>query len=158
VDELKQCPDCAEMVRAQARVCRFCGYRFAPPPAASAVGSLAGLLVRRPRQVPLPDLLAGWGVELDDGDAVGFFGYCQLDGAYGFLLITDRRVAFFAGRQADTLIDWRLPELRAIEPERRWGSARLRLDGPDRSVVLGRFESAAARDEIASRLRSAAAG
>lgn len=25
----KQCPDCAEIVKAEARVCRFCGYRFA---------------------------------------------------------------------------------------------------------------------------------
>ena len=24
----KTCPDCAEMVRAEAKVCRFCGYRF----------------------------------------------------------------------------------------------------------------------------------
>jgi Uncharacterised protein family UPF0547 len=26
----KRCPDCAERVRADARVCRHCGYRFAP--------------------------------------------------------------------------------------------------------------------------------
>lgn len=29
--EWKTCPDCAEEVRAAARKCRFCGYRFAPP-------------------------------------------------------------------------------------------------------------------------------
>jgi hypothetical protein len=27
----KPCPDCAELVRAEARVCKHCGYRFAPP-------------------------------------------------------------------------------------------------------------------------------
>lgn len=27
-DETKQCPDCAEMIKTQARVCRFCGKRF----------------------------------------------------------------------------------------------------------------------------------
>jgi hypothetical protein len=27
-DEFKECPDCAEMVRARARICRFCGYQF----------------------------------------------------------------------------------------------------------------------------------
>jgi Uncharacterised protein family UPF0547 len=26
--DTKQCPDCAEPVKAEARVCRFCGYRF----------------------------------------------------------------------------------------------------------------------------------
>jgi hypothetical protein len=29
-DETKVCPDCAETVKAEARVCRFCGYRFLP--------------------------------------------------------------------------------------------------------------------------------
>jgi hypothetical protein len=33
-DPLKVCPDCAESVQAAARVCRFCGYEFAPPPSA----------------------------------------------------------------------------------------------------------------------------
>jgi hypothetical protein len=32
--EFRECPDCAEMIRTKARVCRYCGYRFAlsPPP------------------------------------------------------------------------------------------------------------------------------
>lgn len=29
--EFKHCPDCAEAVRRDARVCRFCGYRFSEP-------------------------------------------------------------------------------------------------------------------------------
>jgi hypothetical protein len=32
--ELQECPDCAEMVKTKARVCRYCGYRFKPPPPA----------------------------------------------------------------------------------------------------------------------------
>jgi hypothetical protein len=28
----KPCPDCAETVKSEAKVCRFCGYRFADPP------------------------------------------------------------------------------------------------------------------------------
>ena len=27
----KSCPECAEAVKVEARVCRFCGHRFAPP-------------------------------------------------------------------------------------------------------------------------------
>jgi Uncharacterised protein family UPF0547 len=29
---MKVCPDCAESVQPTARICRFCGYEFAPPP------------------------------------------------------------------------------------------------------------------------------
>jgi hypothetical protein len=31
-DDLKKCPDCAEMVRKEARVCRFCRHEFEPAP------------------------------------------------------------------------------------------------------------------------------
>jgi hypothetical protein len=32
---MKICPDCAESVQPAARVCRFCGYEFAPRPPAT---------------------------------------------------------------------------------------------------------------------------
>lgn len=30
--EMKRCPECAELVRKEARICRFCGYEFYPKP------------------------------------------------------------------------------------------------------------------------------
>jgi hypothetical protein len=33
--ETKTCPDCAETIKAAAKVCRFCGHRFEPRPTTS---------------------------------------------------------------------------------------------------------------------------
>jgi rRNA maturation endonuclease Nob1 len=30
--EMKKCPQCAELVKREARVCRFCGHEFYPKP------------------------------------------------------------------------------------------------------------------------------
>lgn len=30
-DDTRACPDCAERIKAEARVCRFCGYRYPSP-------------------------------------------------------------------------------------------------------------------------------
>ena len=64
--ESKQCPECAEQVRAAARVCRFCGYRFdeeeaAAPPAGGAAASPAGqprAVAQRQTATPDAQLLA----------------------------------------------------------------------------------------------------
>jgi hypothetical protein len=152
VDEFKTCPDCAETVRAQARVCRFCGYRFDRRAAAGTAGSLAALIRRPQPRVELPDLLVEWGLELEEGEAIEFFGCCRLERAYGFLLLTSGRIAFFAGRHADRLLDWPLAEVAlAGTSGPRWGR-RLRLAGPDRAVTLRRFDSPAALAEVTRRL------
>jgi hypothetical protein len=151
MDDLKKCPDCAEMVRAEARVCRFCGYRF---DGARTGGSSSLLdLLRRPRSnIPLPELLAGWGSQLRVDETVGYFGYCKLDSSYGFLLVTTERVAFFAGSGARRMLDWALADVRDVAPRGSWGRRALHLAGPDRTVTLARFESRTALAEVAERL------
>ena len=32
LEGMKKCPECAELVKKDARVCRFCGYEFYPKP------------------------------------------------------------------------------------------------------------------------------
>lgn len=49
---MKQCPECAELVRGEARKCRFCGYEFGSfvsPEELAAVGSEGPL--RQPERV-----------------------------------------------------------------------------------------------------------
>ena len=72
-----------------------------------------------------------------------------LDRAYGFLLITSARVAFFAGRGGTRMLEWQLEELGEIVPVGSWHGRRLRLRGPDRTVTLARFESRVALAGVA---------
>ncbi len=52
--EFKACPDCAEKIRAQAKVCRFCGYRFRVDEIANAEPSF--YVVRGPAVVGIADI------------------------------------------------------------------------------------------------------
>jgi len=144
--DLKRCPDCAEQVQGQARVCRFCGFRFG----AGSVGPFDFL--RRPRStVPLPSLLAEWGSALAQGEDVAFFAYCRLGADDGYLLVTTARIAFFGSRGAARLLDWTLAELRGVEQiGRPWRGRGIELRGPDRRVSLRRFGSRRQRERLAA--------
>src|SRR5579871_2127931 len=151
MDEYKRCPDCAEMVRAQARKCRFCGYRFEgrqPTP------TLLDWLRPRRSDMRLPELLAGWGTDLAEGEAIDFFGFCRLGEDDGYLLVTSARALFYGARGASVLLAWQLDAVRAVEPHERWGRRLVRVTGPDRTVTLSGFASRAVAGEVAERLRA----
>jgi len=57
--ETKVCPDCAETVKARARVCRFCGYRFGMAPPASRAWSAESIF---PRPIGGRSWLLLWGL------------------------------------------------------------------------------------------------
>lgn len=146
-EEHKRCPDCAELVLAAARKCRYCGYRFDQ---ASYGGSLADLL-RRPKSTTasLPELLSRWGTELRPDETVGYFGHCRLDTRPGYLLVTRDRVAFFAGRRQERVIDWPRGAVSAILQRRTLRAAALRLEATGgAAVILDGFASRHTPDEV----------
>lgn len=142
-DGFKQCPDCAEWVRNEARKCRFCGYRFEEPPKRSHSPAA--------EQAPssVPELLAQWGSELESGEKIAFFLAAQALGARvspsgiapGFLLVTDRRLAFYAPKRrsllrrddaqgATTVLDRRHDDRNDLQiVSQRWHRAEIRVGG-----------------------------
>jgi hypothetical protein len=149
--EEKTCPDCAELVLAQARLCRFCGHRFA---SARPTGQFAWL--RRPAEdKPLPELLLDWDIELLETEDVGFFGFCSLESGDGFLLVTNRRVAFLAYRGNRKLLEWPIEQLVEVEVGGRRSRRWLRLGGETGDVRLDHFTARSALELVADQLRAA---
>jgi len=151
--EEKTCPDCAESVLAQARVCRFCGYRFASAPVTSQMHWL-----RRPIDTrSLPEFLLDWGMALSEGEDVAFFGMCELDQSDGFLLVTTLRAAFFVPRGSRKLLEWPLEQIRDVEIRGRGRRACIHLGGDPGEVTLRRFASRTTLFEVADALAASRA-
>lgn len=119
--ETKICPDCAESVLAPARKCRFCGYRFDRPRAGAAQSLLERLgIIRYRREATLPEVLADWGIATEHEEVV-FFRYGEVDGQYGYLLVTDSRMLFVADhrREQSRVFEHQLTQVRAVDASGR---------------------------------------
>ena len=140
---MKACPDCAELVLAAARKCRYCGYEFRPaPPPATANGSPFAFLLRRsaPRLMPT-ETLRQLGVELDPGERLDGLWLGRAYSSDGYVVLTDARLLFVAGlrRSPDSPAPRQhgLDELAGAEiASRHWKSGLVLhwRDSPDLSI------------------------
>jgi len=152
-EEHKRCPDCAELVLGAARKCRYCGYRF--DHASQTSGPSLADLLRRPKNTTasLPELLSRWGTELSPEETVGYFGHCRLDERAGYLLITTDRVAFFAGRGQERIVDWPRAAVSATLERRALRGAQLKFEAPGGvAATLDGFASRQTPDEVLAAL------
>jgi hypothetical protein len=96
---MKACPDCAELVLAAARKCRYCGYEFRPAPAPAPTNSnlFAFLLRRSAPSVTMTETLQQLGVELDPGERLGGLWLGRAYSSDGYVVLTDERLIFAAG-------------------------------------------------------------
>jgi hypothetical protein len=140
---LKACPDCAELVLAAARKCRYCGYEFRPAPKpAPANNSLFGFLLRRSApQLTMAETLAELGVELDPGERLDGLWVGRALSSDGYVVLTDARLFFVAGlrRSPDNPAPRQhsLDELAGAEIATRHWKSELMLhwrDSPDMSI------------------------
>ncbi len=161
-DGWKRCPDCAELVRDQARRCRFCGWRFD-----EQRRERTGLLdiFRTPTRDPsLRQTVEEWGACLESGEEAVFLLCARAMSADGYLLVTDLQVCFFAtsGRRllpgrdetAQLIFSQRLDELAEVRTIRRRFKPALLLGGGGETLVVSHAVPRSKMREVARYLQA----
>jgi hypothetical protein len=130
------------MVLAEARKCRYCGYRFDQSAARQAQeGLMAHLFRRSPQRLTMAETLNQLGVELDAGEQPAGLWLGRVTGVDGYVVLTDERLLFVPGLRVlkDPPTPWqhRLAALAGADiAGHRWKATLVLhwLDSPDLSI------------------------
>jgi hypothetical protein len=116
-----------------------------PPAAVSGTRRILRLFGRSEQHATsVPELLAGWGIQLHDDELVDEFMPAEVDGRPGFLTVTSRRLIFVAESaiQSRQVQEHALVAVRDVELRRHGTTSRLHVSADGSTTVIGGVDRA----------------